>query len=256
MSPGRLRRRFSLPRSGDHGGPAAAGDTITANHAMTVEDDCPSIGIDESGKGDYFGPLVVAAVYVDDDTARILQNAGVRDSKALSDRRATDLARLVAATCPSNVVAIGPERYNALYSRIGNLNRLLAWGHARVLENLLAAVPCSRAIADQFGDERYLRDALMQKGRTITLVQRPRAEAHPAVAAASVLARAAFLKRLAALGDRFGMPLPKGAGPPVLTAGARFVSRHGHDALRQVAKVHFRTTAQIVGEPPSQPTRK
>jgi ribonuclease HIII len=205
------------------------------------------IGIDEAGKGDYFGPLVIAAVHVDDAGAAALVAAGVRDSKALSDTRVSALARLVTRSCRTNTVAIGPERYNALYSKILNLNRLLAWGHARVLENLLAEVTCSRAIADQFGDERFVREALLERGRAITLVQQTRAEVHPAVAAASVVARAEFLRRLAALGQRFDLTLPKGAGPPVLAAGRVFLQRHGRDTLAQVAKLHFRTTQQILG---------
>ncbi len=190
---------------------------------------------------------MIAAAHVDAVSAATLVAAGVRDSKTLSDTRVSALARLVTRTCRTNVVAIGPERYNALYTKIANLNRLLAWGHARVLENLLAEIPCTRAIADQFGDERFVRDALLERGRAITLVQQTRAEAHPAVAAASIVARAEFLRRLAALGARFGTTLPKGAGPPVLAAGRTFVQHHGRDALGEVAKLHFRTTAQIVG---------
>jgi ribonuclease HIII len=219
---------------------AAGARTVTAAHAGAA------IGIDESGKGDYFGPLVVAGVYVDAAMGTMLLEAGVRDSKTLSDTRIAELARLVASRCPSSVVAIGPERYNALYASIANLNRLLAWGHARVLENLLGRVECTLAIADQFGDERFLREALMHKGRAITLIQQPRAEVHPAVAAASVLARAEFVRRLATLGSRFGFALPKGAGPPVLAAGRSFVGRHGPDALGKVAKLHFKTTRQIL----------
>ena len=211
---------------------------------MTPEDS-GVIGIDEAGKGDYFGPLVIAAVHVDSRSAEVIAKAGVRDSKALSDRRVLALGPVIAGACPTSVVAIGPERYNALYAKIGNLNRLLAWGHARVLENLLEQVTCSRAISDQFGDARLLERALLERGRTISLVQQPRAEEHPAVAAASVVARAEFLRRLAALGTRFGLALPKGAGPPVLTAGRAFIRDHGRELLAQVAKLHFRTTTQI-----------
>ena len=177
----------------------------------------------------------------------------MRDSKTISDRRVAELARIIVASCQTSVVAIGPERYNSLYPKFANLNRLLAWAHARVLENLLASVPCTRAISDQFADERLLREALMEKGRTITLIQQPRAEVHLAVAAASVLARAEFLQRLAATGARFGVTLPKGAGPPVLVAGRRFVSRQGPEALGQVAKLHFRTTQQILGPSAAKP---
>ena len=207
-----------------------------------------AIGTDESGKGDYFGPLVVAGVWVADGGRDALAALGVRDSKTVSDPQARRLAAAVRAAHPTSVVAIGPERYNELYASMGNLNRLLAWGHARVIENLLEAIPeCRHVISDQFGDARVLERALLERGRGIVLTQHPRAEADPVVAAASIVARAEFLSRLEQLSTRFGAPLPKGAGPPVLTAGQAFVRRHGAAALGQVAKLHFRTTKQVTG---------
>jgi len=207
-----------------------------------------TIGTDESGKGDYFGPLVVAGVCVPDGGREVLAALGVRDSKTVSDLQARRLAEAVRGSYATSIVTIGPERYNELYARMGNLNRLLAWGHARVIENLLEQMPgCRQAISDQFGDARVLERALLERGRRITLTQHPRAEADPVVAAASIIARAEFLRRLEALSVRFGMPLPKGAGPPVLAAGLAFVRRHGTEALGQVAKLHFRTTRQVTG---------
>ncbi|MCS6925934.1 MAG: ribonuclease HIII [Candidatus Binatia bacterium] len=205
------------------------------------------IGVDESGKGDYFGPLVIAGVYVASEHEARLRAAGVRDSKTLSDKKVATLAAYVRTTCPSTLVVIGPARYNSLYDALGNLNRLLAWGHARAIENLLAKVSCERVVSDQFGDERLLRQALMEKGRTVTLVQKPRAEEEVAVAAASILARAEFLQRLQQLSERYGVLLPKGANSGVIAVGKEFVSRYGGEALRQVAKLHFRTTASILG---------
>jgi len=189
---------------------------------------------------------VVAGVCVPAGGREVLAALGARDSKTLSDGQAERLARTVRDAYPTSVVAIGPERYNALYAKMGNLNRLLAWAHARVIENLLEQLPdCREAISDQFGDARLLERALLERGRHIALTQRPRAESDPVVAAASIVARAEFLHRLGALAARFAMPLPKGAGPPVLAAGRAFVARHGADALGQVAKLHFRTTRQV-----------
>lgn len=206
------------------------------------------IGIDESGKGDYFGPLVIAGVYVVPKQEEQLRAAGVRDSKSLSDKKAVALAEQIRAWCPSTIVGIGPERYNSLHASFKNLNRLLAWGHARAIENLLEHVSCARVVADQFGDERFLKSALMAKGRTVTLVQKPRAEEEVAVAAASIVARAEFLRRLQELSTRYGVPLPKGASDTVIAAGKEFVRRHGTEALGQVAKLHFRTTASVLGQ--------
>jgi ribonuclease HIII len=205
------------------------------------------IGTDEAGKGDYFGPLVVAGVHVTEDSAAQLRAAGVRDSKALSDKRVAALAAEIRSACRVEVVAIGPQRYNEMYARIRNLNHLLAWAHARVIENLLEQMPCERVVSDQFGDERVLQRALMEKGKRVRLEQRPRAEDDVAVAAASILARAEFVRRLQQLSQSCGVDLHKGAGPPVLEAGRRFVKRHGSKALAGVAKLHFKTTGQIVG---------
>lgn len=205
-----------------------------------------TIGIDESGKGDYFGPLVVAGVCVTPDQEARLRDLGVRDSKTCSDKRAHSLAAHIRTLCPTTLVAIGPERYNSLYASLKNLNTLLAWGHARAIENLLETVRCERVIADQFGNARFLNNALMQRGRTVELIQKPRAEQEIAVAAASLVARAAFLRRLQDLSSRFALPLPKGAGPQVITAGKAVVEQYGPDGLGQVAKLHFRTTQKVL----------
>jgi len=215
----------------------------TEDHIDSFE---PRIGSDESGKGDYFGPLVVAACYVDADTVEKLLLLGVRDSKRLSDGRALAIAEDLKVLIPSATVVIGPERYNALYEKIGNLNRLLAWGHARAIENLLGQVTCDRVVTDQFGDERFVARALMEKGRRVVLEQRPRTEDDPAVAAASILARAEFLKWLEQLSGKVGIPLPKGAGPSVDQTARRIITVHGLDLLRQVAKVHFKTTQKVL----------
>jgi len=207
--------------------------------------------VDESGKGDYFGPLVAAGVCVPPAGREALAALGVRDSKVLGDAQVQRLALAVRTAYPTSVVAIGPRRYNDLYESMRNLNRLLAWAHARVIENLLVQVPgCREAISDQFGDARLLERALLEHGRRIALVQHPRAEADPVVAAASIVARAEFLRRLSQLAARFGTPLPKGAGPPVLAAGRAFVARHGVQALGEVAKLHFRTTQQVTRNGP------
>ncbi|MGE0824495.1 MAG: ribonuclease HIII [Candidatus Binatia bacterium] len=205
------------------------------------------IGVDESGKGDYFGPLVIAGVYVAPEHKGQLKAAGVRDSKTLSDSKAIALAGQIRTLCPYTVVVIGPERYNAMHTSMKNLNRMLAWGHARAIENLLDKVDCDRVVADQFGDERFLNNALLAKGRTIQLIQKPRAEEELAVAAASIVARAEFLRRLQELSARAGVALPKGASDVVIQAAKRFVQKHGADALGQVAKLHFRTTSTVLG---------
>ena len=206
------------------------------------------IGIDESGKGDYFGPLVIAAVFVTPALEQDLALMQVRDSKKISDGRILEMAPDIRLLCPHSLVAIGPQRYNELYAKIKNLNRLLAWGHARALENLLQQVDCDLAIADQFGDERLIVNALQEKGKQIRLVQRTKAESDLAVAAASILARAEFLQRLDRLSQELSTTLPKGASAAVELAGRMVVKKYGRDRLGAVAKLHFKTTKQVLGE--------
>ena len=207
------------------------------------------IGSDESGKGDYFGPLVIAAAFVTPEIEPDLKLMEVRDSKRISDGRVLELARDLRQVCKHSIVAIGPQRYNELYDKIRNLNRLLAWGHARALENLLEQVNCELAIADQFGDERFILNALLEKGKRIRLVQRPKAEEDLAVAAASILARAEFLTRLKRLSDEVGTSLPKGASPAVELAARMVVKKHGRERLSTIAKLHFKTTLAVLATP-------
>src|SRR4030095_3891481 len=160
----------------------------------------PHFGIDESGKGDFFGPLVIAGCYVNREIAHEFLDAGIQDSKRIgSDQRIRDLSDVIRNTpgVASNVVLIGPEKYNQLYRKFTNLNELLAWGHARVIENLLEMQPdCPRALSDQFGNPRLIKAALLERGRKIQLDQRTKAESDLAVAAASILAREAFINWL------------------------------------------------------------
>ena len=204
------------------------------------------IGIDESGKGDYFGPLVIAGVLVTPADEPDLRLMRVRDSKRISDGRILEMAPDIRLICRHSIVTIGPQRYNELYAKIKNLNRLLAWGHARALENLLEHSDCALAISDQFGDERFILNALLEKGKKIQLIQRPKAEEDVAVAAASILARAEFLIRLKRLSDEIGLPLPKGASQAVEAAGRSIVRKLGQDRLEGLAKLHFKTTQTVL----------
>jgi ribonuclease HIII len=223
--------------------------------------------VDESGKGDFFGPLCVAGVYINESVIKSWENAGVRDSKKISsDKKIFELAKRIRETpgCVSTVVPIGNEAYNRLYRSIGSVNRMLAWGHARVIENLMGLryqmqPPPVRAISDQFAhDKGVIAGALMQLGRDIELVQRHKAESDMAVAAASILARNEFVTRLAALGKRYEMTLPKGGSELVDKAAKDFIAKFGVDELAKVAKMHFRTAlrAQGLPEPPKTEWRK
>ncbi len=203
------------------------------------------IGVDESGKGDFFGPLVIAACLVGPE--HLAQLDDVRESKKVTDAVAKRSAAVIRATCPHSVIAIMPPKYNDLYRQIRNLNKLLAWGHARAIENVLEQRDCALVISDQFASAETVKRQLFEKGRNVELRSVVRAESDLAVAAASILARAEFLRRLGELSRTFGVELPKGAGPQVLEAGKRFVLKHGADKLCEVAKLHFKTTAVVIG---------
>jgi len=212
----------------------------------------PHCGIDESGKGDFFGPLVIAGCYTNAEITRTLMAAGIQDSKRIgSDQRIRDLAEIVRATpgAVHSVVSIGPERYNELYKKFGNLNSLLAWGHARVIENLLEMQPdCPRALSDQFANPALIKRALLEKGRGIQLDQRTKAESDVAVAAASILAREQFIDWMDKTGRAAGTPMPRGASAQVKEVARKFVAAEGAAVLRRLAKVHFKTASEIAPE--------
>ncbi len=208
------------------------------------------IGTDESGKGDYLGPLVIAGVFLDEASGEKLTTMGIRDSKKISDHRIVEFARTIIKSIKKehfSIVVIGPEKYNQLYSKIGNLNTLLAWGHARVIENILSTTNCKTAVADQFGNEAFIQNALMEKGKEIDLIQMPKAERHVAVAAASILARDAYLYRMRKMSADFDIQMPKGASMAVVEACEALVKQHGRGVLQKIAKVHFKTTQAICG---------
>jgi ribonuclease HIII len=227
----------------------------------------PRLGIDESGKGDFFGPICIAGAYVNESVIKAWEDAGIRDSKNISsDAKIRDLAELIRDTpgCVTSVVPIGNDAYNRLYLKMRSVNTLLAWGHARVIENLMGQrhrmiPPPVRAISDQFAtNKETVAKALMTLGREVELVQRHKAESDIAVAAASILARNEFVTRLAALEKQLNMELPKGASAAVDKAAKEIFSKFGVEGLKKVSKMHFRTAfrAQSLPEPPKTEWRK
>src|SRR5881296_1431861 len=209
----------------------------------------PHFGVDESGKGDFFGPLVIAGAYVDRGIARKLLDTGVVDSKRIgSDGRIRALADAIRKESLglADTVLIGPAKYNELYEKFGNLNKLLGWGHARVIENLLAKKPdCPRSLSDQFADARVVQQSLLRHGRKIDIEQRTKAESDIAVAAASILAREAFINWLERRGKELGLRLERGASANAKETAKKLVEMNGPGALRGLAKVHFRTAHEI-----------
>jgi ribonuclease HIII len=216
----------------------------------------PHIGTDEAGKGDFFGPLVTAGVYVDERTAKLLRTLGVRDSKLVGDRELRGLAtniRDVVEDEKRAVIIVAPKRYNELYRQMRsegkNLNTLLAWAHTRAIEDLIGhGLRPKFILSDQFGDKRYIESRLMVDTRLsgVPVLQMHRAEVDVAVAAASILARDAFLRWLEQAGKALGLTVPKGASPKVIETGKLLVSRMGADGLKDYAKVSFKTMQKVL----------
>ncbi len=210
----------------------------------------PHAGIDESGKGDFFGPLVICCAFTDEVSAKALYKLGVKDSKSIkSDRKMKELDTEIRKILKGKfaLVTLGNEAYNNFYIKSKNLNSMLGWGHARSLENLLEKVPtCQMAISDQFSKTGSVRKALMEKGQKIELIKRTKAEEDIAVAAASIIARAEFVRKMEALGKELGTELPKGASAKVIECGRSLVKKHGKEILTKVAKTHFKTYNDIL----------
>lgn len=220
---------------------------IQAGQTQNLSDDLNRalIGVDESGKGDYFGPLVIAGVYADYEMKKKLIQIGAADSKTLNDTKIAQLADRIKKICPYEIICLNNETYNKLYEEIKNLNYLLAWGHSKVIEKLADKTHCDLALSDQFGDEKLIKNQLLKRQIEITLEQRPRAEENVVVAAASILARDAFVRGMKLMEQKHHQDFPKGAGPGTIRAAQYFATTYGKSKLIEVAKLHFKTTEKI-----------
>ncbi len=223
-----------------HAGQAKSKETTVLEFAHLV------VGSDESGKGDYFGPLVVAAVAYGPEYAEIMEDVKLGDSKKLTRAQIAKASVAIKEKLPHEIVVIGPEKYNQLYEKFNNLNSLLAWAHGAALERVLEKTQAATIVVDKFCEEAPFRRGLKDLGRAAELVLRPRAESIPAVGAASILASEAFHKSLFFLGREFDLTLPKGAGSNVDATARRLIKVRGEEVLNKVAKVHFANTRKVL----------
>lgn len=205
----------------------------------------PRIGLDEAGKGDFFGPLCIAGLFADGEGIKELSSMGVRDSKSFSDSAILKLAAQLRQKFSYTVIRLFPQKYNELYLKFKNLNRLLGWAHVAALSDLSQKTGCAEAILDQFADKKVVETFLEQKKLKVHLVQKVRGEEDLVVAGASILARAAFLEGLAQMSEEYGMTIPKGASSIVIRAGKELVAKFGKEVLPKVAKTHFKTTKNV-----------
>jgi len=212
-----------------------------------IEEPANYIGTDESGKGDFFGPLVVAGVLVDKVDISKLINLGVRDSKTITDYNIKKLASKIKSLLKNkyDIIPLKPEKYNELYSKMGNVNLILGWAHAKVIENILNSFEVEEAISDKFANEKTILNALQEKGRKIKLHQVTKAERYTAVAAASILARDAVIKWFEINSKKLKIKIPKGASAGVETFAGKVIENFGKEALPGLVKMHFKTLKRI-----------
>jgi ribonuclease HIII len=223
------------------------GEKLIPDAKTELEPDYPYIGTDESGKGDYFGPLVVAGVYLTPDSGKLMRSIGIRDSKELSDSQIRQFAAEIKTMneIMFDVVLISPEKYNQLYEKMGNLNTLMGWAHSRVIENLLVKCSVGEVISDKFGNEKIILDALQQRGRSINLTQVTKAEKFTAVAAASILARESVVKWFKIQSKKYKVEIPKGSSSEVEAAAKHLLEKYGEEIIKKLVKIHFKTSNKV-----------
>ncbi len=194
-------------------------------------------GIDESGKGDVFGPLVIGGAVISKKDEQFLLSNKIRDSKKISDNVITKLAKLIKERLTYDIVIIGPEKYNKLYEKMGNINKILGWGHATTIKNLYAKKHFDFAISDKFSKKERINVAIPG----VEFYEFEKGERDLAVSCASILARDGFLQYMGNLEKKFGLNFPKGANYGIDEAIGTFIEKYSYDDLNLVAKLHFKT---------------
>lgn len=213
----------------------------------TIDVIYPNIGTDESGKGDYFGPLVIAGVLLNEKQKIALDRLGIKDSKKISDSNIMVLAKKIKELVKTyDVISIGNKRYNEFYNDVGSINTILAWGHARVIENILEKQKVMNAYADQFGNKSLIENSLQKNGKLINLTQLHKAEFITSVAAASILARERFLIELSRISGMYNCSILKGASQKVNELAEELIKKHGETVLDSISKRHFKNTEVIL----------
>jgi ribonuclease HIII len=205
------------------------------------------IGTDESGKGDYFGPLVIAGAFINESLKVKLPVNEIKDSKLLTDQNILTLAPKLRNILDDkfDIVMITPQKYNQLYQSFNNLNKLLAWGHSTVIENVLNKQNTKTVISDKFADDRLILNALKEKGKLVNLIQTTKAERFLGVAIASILAREKFLHWFINVKKKLNITLPKGASSSVNKTAKELANKHGKEYLENLVKLHFKITKEI-----------
>ncbi len=215
------------------------------------EDFVDHIGVDEVGKGDYFGPLVVCACFVSKGDLSFLKSLGVVDSKKLSDAKILDVGGQMHKAFEYEAIVISPSEYDTLTKTLGNVSVILAYKHAEAVKRLMArlerkGIVCENVVFDQFSKRKdRLVDEMKKAGLNLNISQFHGGESDVAVAAASILARYVFLKEWEKMEEEYDFKFPKGASD-VIDSAKEFVKERGAEDLRKVAKTSFKTTQKVL----------
>lgn len=220
---------------------------------LTKYHNCSSIGSDEVGTGDYFGPIVVTACFVKKEDVTFLEQLGIRDSKKITDDVISKIAPQIAKRIKYKSIILSNTEYNEKHKKDNNMNKIKAIMHNKVLYQLVSEVNNSNEkydyiIVDEFARENryydYVKDST-QIQRGITFMTKAE-DKNLAVASASIISRYIFIKEFDKLSDNLHIPLPKGAGPQVDSIGQEIVEKYGRDKLNEVAKLNFANTGRIL----------
>lgn len=225
----------------------------TIKERESIEGIKPRLGVDEVGKGDYFGPLVVVSCFVNNDFVEKYQVLGVGDSKKFSDSRVRSMYNELKNYKYYYTSVVYPQEYNGLYSKLKNVAILLAKEHSKVIELGLKDlkeknIDCKMVVIDQFSSKKSrITDELgpLALDSGIEFVQFHKGESDIAVAAASIIARGIFLDEMDKMKDEYYFDFPKGASS-VIAPAKEFVKRYGVDELEKVAKISFKTTKKVI----------
>jgi len=204
------------------------------------------IGVDESGKGDFFGPLVVASFYAEKSEESRLLELGVRDSKLIADKKLIEIAEILKYSYPYSIKIYHPVDYNHIYKKIKNLNKMLAEGHAYTIKNMLEENEAEIAVSDKFGKTELIENELKKKSCHIDLYQIVRGERIIQVAAASIIARASYLDEMNKLSNKIGFILPRGASAQVDQIGKKIAADCGTKIFENISKTHFKNYQRIL----------
>lgn len=205
----------------------------------------PQIGTDESGKGDLFGPLVIAGVLIEKKDIPELIDIGIKDSKKISNIGLNKLKTIIERKFMHSVILITPRKYNELHSKLKSVNKILGWAHARAIENLLKEKNANLIIIDMFANPEFIRSYMFHKAREKEFIIEKGAEKHLSSALASVIARIHYIDYIKKMEHKYQMRFPKGAGDIVNKAAIEFINKYGKELLPHVAKMHFKNIKNL-----------